>query len=74
MHTGPGYSSYAVSRVLVDGDTIGIVCQAHGEPVSGIDGSSSDVWDRTINGDWAADFYVDTPGTTGSFSPPIPVC
>jgi hypothetical protein len=74
MHSGPGYSSYAVSRVLVDGDAIGIVCQAHGEPVSGIDGSSSDVWDRTINGDWAADFYVDTPGTTGSFSPPIPVC
>ena len=74
LHTGPGYSAYPVTRVLVDGDAVGIVCQAHGEPVSGIDGSSSDVWDRLIDGDWAADFYVDTPGTTGSFSPPIPVC
>ena len=74
LHTGPGYSSYPVTRVLVDGDAVGIVCQARGEPVSGIDGSSSDIWDRLIDGDWAADFYVDTPGTTGSFSPPIPVC
>jgi len=74
LHTGPGYSGYGVTRVLADGDAVGIVCQARGEPVSGIDGSSSDVWDRLIDGDWAADFYVDTPGTTGSFSPPIPVC
>lgn len=74
LHTGPGYSSFPVTRVLVDGDAVGIVCQAHGEPVSGSDGTSSDVWDRLIEGDWAADFYVDTPGMTGSFSPPIPVC
>ncbi len=74
LHTGPGYSAYPVTRVLVDGDAVGIVCQARGEPVSGIDGSSSNVWDRLVEGDWAADFYVDTPGTTGSFSPPIPVC
>jgi hypothetical protein len=74
LHSGPGFSSYPVTRVLVDGDAVGIVCQARGEPVSGIDGSSSDVWDRLVEGDWAADFYVDTPGTTGSFSPPIPAC
>jgi hypothetical protein len=74
LHTGPGYSGYPVTRVLVDGDAVSIICQAHGEPVSGIDGSSSDVWDRLVEGDWAADFYIDTPGTTGSFSPPIPVC
>jgi hypothetical protein len=74
LHTGPGYSNYPVTRVLVDGDAVGIVCQARGEPVSGIDGSSSDVWDKLIEGDWAADFYIDTSGTTGSFSPPIPIC
>jgi hypothetical protein len=74
LHTGPGYSGYPVTRVLVDGDAVGIICQARGEPVSGIDGSSSDVWDRLVDGDWAADYYVDTPGTNGSFSPPIPIC
>jgi hypothetical protein len=74
LHSGPGYSNFPVTRVLADGDAVGIVCQAHAELVSGIDGSSSDVWDHLIDGDWAADFYVDTPGMTGSFSPPIPVC
>ncbi len=74
FHTGPGYSSYAVTRVLLDGTTIGIVCQTRGQAVSGADGSSSNVWDRTVQGDYAADFYVNTPGMTGAFSPPIPEC
>jgi hypothetical protein len=74
LRTGPGYSDYAVTRVLVDGDAIDIVCQTQGQSVSGIDGTSSDVWDKTVQGDYAADFYVDTPGMTGSFSPPIPRC
>lgn len=74
LRSGPGYSSYPVTRVLVDGDTVDIVCQSTGQSVSGVDGSSSDVWDKTVQGDYAADFYIDTPGTTGSFSPPIPRC
>jgi len=74
LHSGPGYTSYSVTRTLVDGDAVNIVCQTRGESVSGTDGSSSDVWDKTAQGDYAADFYIDTPGTTGSFSPPIPQC
>jgi len=58
----------------VDGDAVDIVCQTTGQSVSGKDGSSSDVWDKTVQGDYAADFYINTPGTTGSFSPPIPRC
>jgi len=74
LHEGPGYSQYARARVLVDGDPVDIVCQASGEPVSGKDGSSSPIWDKLADGTWAADFYVSTPGMTGSFSSPIPLC
>ena len=74
FHSGPGYSNYPVTRVLVDGNAVDIVCQTRGQSVSGIDGSSSNVWDKTAQGDYAADFYIDTPGITGSFSPPIPEC
>ena len=74
LRSGPGYSNYPVTRVLVDGDSVDIVCQTRGQSVSGIDGSSSDVWNKTVQGDYAADFYIDTPGMTGSFSPPIPQC
>ena len=74
FHSGPGYSNYPVTRVLIDGNAVGIVCQTRGQSVSGIDGSSSNVWDKTAQGDYAADFYINTPGMTGSFSPPIPQC
>jgi hypothetical protein len=74
FHSGPGYSNYPVTRVLVDGNAVDIVCQTRGQSVSGIDGSSSNVWDKTVQGDYAADFYINTPGMTGSFSPPIPQC
>ena len=74
LRSGPGYSSYPVTRVLLDGDAVNIVCQTTGQSVSGKDGSSSNVWDKTVQGDYAADFYIDTPGMTGSFSPPIPRC
>ena len=74
IRTGPGYTHYAVTRVLSDGNAVDIVCQTRGESVSGADGSSSNVWDRLAQGDYAADFYIDTPGMTGSFSPPIPQC
>jgi hypothetical protein len=74
VHTGPGYTNYATTRVLIDGDPVDIVCQTRGQPVSGLDGSSSTVWDKLIQGDYAADFYIDTPGMNGAFSPPIPQC
>ena len=72
--TGPGFTGYNITRVLYDGNPVDIVCQTTGEAVSGIDGSSSVVWDKLVQGDYVADFYVDTPGTNGAFSPPIPRC
>ena len=71
---GPGYTNYAITRTLKDGDPVNIVCQTRGESVSGRDGSSSNVWDKLVQGDYVADFYIDTPGMTGAFSPPIPQC
>jgi hypothetical protein len=58
----------------VDGNSVDIVCQTRGEAVSGKDGSSSTVWDKLAQGDYAADFYINTPGMTGQFSPPISQC
>jgi hypothetical protein len=72
--TGPGYAKYRSVGLLHDGNAVRISCQAPGQPVSGINGTSSDVWDKLVNGDWVADYYVDTPGTGGAFSPPIPRC
>ncbi|XVQ86457.1 cutinase family protein [Microbispora siamensis] len=74
LRSGPSYSTYRKTRVLRDGDVVRIVCQTRGESVSGKDGSSSNVWDRLAEGDYAPDFYIDTSGMTGAFSPPIPVC
>lgn len=72
--TGPGYSKYRSVGLLNDGDKVKIVCQAAGEPVSGLNGTSSDVWDKLANGHWVADYYVDTPGMEGAFTEPIPRC
>ena len=74
VRKGPGYSHYASVGLLHDGEKVRIVCQAVGEPVSGLNGTSSDVWDRLTDGHWVADYYVDTPGVEGAFSPPIPRC
>ncbi len=74
VRTGPGYSHYVSVGLLHDGDPVKIVCQGVGEPVSGLNGTSSDVWDKLTDGRWVADYYVDTPGMEGAFSPPIPRC
>lgn len=72
--TGPGYSNYAIVGTIYDGDEVDIVCQAVGQIVGpGRNGLSSDIWDKLTNGDWVADYYVDTPGV-GTFSSPIPQC
>lgn len=72
--TGPDYTHYHTLAVLLDGAEVGISCQTRGESVRGIDGSASDVWDQLSDGSYVADYYVDTPGTLGHFSPPIPTC
>ncbi|MEA2299015.1 MAG: large repetitive protein [Solirubrobacteraceae bacterium] len=71
---GPGYSNYAQVAIKYDGDEVDIICQDSGEAVSGLDGSSSTVWDKLSDTYWVADFYVDTSGMNGAFSPPIPHC
>jgi LasA protease len=71
--TSPSLTA-SVTVTLVDGDQVNIVCQTRGDDVSGRDGSASNVWDRLDSGAYVADYYVDTPGTNGGFSPPIPQC
>jgi surface antigen/uncharacterized protein YraI len=71
LRSGPG-RSYGLVGVKHEGEEVDIVCQAHGEVVSGAQGSS-DTWDKLKDGSWAADYYIDTP-MFGAFSPPIPQC
>jgi hypothetical protein len=72
LRSGPGYSAYTVTRVVLDGTPLSIVCQARGETVSNGYASSS-VWDKLADGAWASDFYLDTPNID-QFTPPIPQC
>lgn len=73
VHSAPSLSA-SVTSIKNDGDEVFVVCQTSGDRVYGIDGSSSEVWDKLNEGGYASDFYIDTPGTNGSFSPPIPSC
>lgn len=66
--------SAEVAGVKNDGDVVDIVCQTTGDRVYGKDGSSSTVWDKLFDGSFVSDYYVDTPGVGGAFSPPIPQC
>ncbi|MEA2244900.1 MAG: peptidoglycan DL-endopeptidase CwlO [Solirubrobacteraceae bacterium] len=72
-HSIPSVSA-PVTAIRNDGDVVGIVCQITGDRVSGKDGSSSSVWDKLADGSYASDLYIDTSGTNGAFSPPIPRC
>jgi hypothetical protein len=72
-HTTPSLSAPTVS-IKNDGDEVDIVCQTTGDTVYGKDGSSSAVWDKLSDGSYASDYYIDTSGTGGAFSPPIPRC
>lgn len=71
---GPGYSSYAVTGSKHDGDQVAILCQTRGELVTPNHGTASTVWDHLGDGQWITDVYVDTSGTAGALSPPIPQC
>jgi surface antigen len=66
--------SAPVTAIKNDGDDVDIVCQVAGDRVYGKDGSSSSVWDKFADGSYASDYFIDTPGTYGAFSPPIPRC
>jgi surface antigen len=73
IHSSASLSA-PVIRVRNDGEEVFIVCQTAGDRVYGSDGSSSEVWDKLSEGGYASDFYIDTSGTNGAFSPPIPRC
>lgn len=64
---GPG-TSFPVVRTVPNNSPIEIVCQVHGEAVSG-----SDVWNKLADGTYVTDVYCDTPNFN-RFSPPIPAC
>ena len=73
MRSGPGYSSFAMTGDLHEGDTVDIACQAQGEVVSEQGWGTSGIWDKLTNGSWASDLYIDTPAI-GKFSSGIPQC
>ncbi|KAI9372217.1 hypothetical protein BJX61DRAFT_542916 [Aspergillus egyptiacus] len=54
---GPG-TGYAVVTQYTEGDTVEIVCQSSGTAVNGYD-----VWDKTQDGCYVSDYYVETGAT-----------
>jgi uncharacterized protein YraI len=72
--SGPGYSNYPITGMLYDGDQVDIVCQTRGEFLQPNHGVGSGIWDELTNGSYVTDVYIDTSGTGGNFSPPIPQC
>ncbi len=73
LHTSPSVDA-PVLGTRNDGDEVDVVCQTTGDVVTGLNGSSSNVWDKLADGSYASDYYIDTGGTNGAFSPPIPIC
>lgn len=73
LHNAPSLGT-PVTAVRNDGDEVFVACQTTGDQVYGSDGSSSTVWDQLSEGSYASDYYIDTSGTGGAFSPPIPRC
>ena len=71
MFSGPDYHT-SKTRNLGDGTVLQIVCQTRGATLSEA-GYTSAIWDKTIEGDWATDLYLNTP-VYGDFSPGIPRC
>lgn len=72
--SGPGYSNFPTVGTIYDGQQVDILCQTTGQLVVPNRGTASDVWDKLTNDAYVTDVYVDTPGVSGSFSPPIPSC
>lgn len=66
VHGRTSTSTSAPSTGLYSGN-VNVVCQIYGSYVG-----SSNIWDKSTNGDWVPDYYVST-GTTG-FKSGIPRC
>jgi hypothetical protein len=56
-----------------NGAQLQLVCQTHGDAVTGANGYTSDIWDKLSDGAFIPDFYVDTPEIDKP-SPGIPSC
>lgn len=52
------------------GTVLGIICQTTGDLVN----NTTRVWDFLVAGGYVTDFYMDTSGINGAFSPPIRRC
>lgn len=65
--TGPG-AQYPVAQRVPAAGGAWVVCQAPGLKVR-----TSIVWDRLRNGNWIADYWMNTPGSS-TWSPAIPRC
>lgn len=65
--TGPS-PSYPLVRLHPEGDSVPVVCQAHGSAVG-----TTNVWDKLNDGSYVTDFYISTPSGTG-YSAPITRC
>jgi len=66
-HLGTGNRTrncYAAGTIVV------IVCQTTGDLVNGV----TSVWDFLTTSGYVTDFFMDTSGINGAFSPPIPRC
>jgi surface antigen len=72
--TGPKLSFPAIAPPLPESAAVDIVCQTTGDRVVGYDASSTDVWDRLVDGTYVTDYYVNTLGKNDQFTVPIPNC
>jgi uncharacterized protein YraI len=74
VRTGPGLRFHVVGS-LANGTPIDIACQTHGDWVGrGIPGTPSNTWDKLTSGGYITDYYTDTPGEGGAFTPGLGVC
>jgi surface antigen len=70
---GPGLA-FAARDLLPDGSEVFVECQTVGDRVIGRDATSTNVWNRLVDGGWVPDYFVDTTGKADRFTTPIPRC
>jgi surface antigen len=73
-HAGPARSFPSIAPTLAEGAVVDIDCQTRGDRVVGFDATSTDVWDRLVDGTYVSDYYVNTLGKNDQFTVPIPNC
>ena len=71
QHTGPGtsYPKITVPYTLAEHTVVQIACQTITSSI--VNGSG--VWDLLTDGDWVADYYLNTPAS-GNYSPGLAQC